>query len=177
MAVTPLIPGNKFPEIHVAQLGGGSISLGETDEDHDWQVVIVYRGKHCPICTGYLQQFEKRRDEFDALGVELVAVSSDSEERATAQIKQAKPSYRIGFGLTVDQIRQMGLMISGPQNGTDVAGPFAEPGLFVINEKRVLRVMDTSNVPFARPDITTLLMGLKYVRSIGGDYAISGNSD
>ncbi|MEP1422498.1 MAG: redoxin domain-containing protein [Erythrobacter sp.] len=176
MPITPLVPGSTFPEITVPQLGGGEMTLGSAGGDHDWQLVIVYRGKHCPVCTGYLQQFEKRRAEFDELGIELVAVSSDSEDRASDQIVQVKSTYRVGYGLSVDQMKQMGLMISGPHNGKDVAGPFAEPGLFVVDQDRNLRVMDISNVPFARPDINTLLLGLNFVRKKMNDgYAVSGN--
>ncbi len=50
--------GSVFPTIEVAKLGGGTLVLGEASGEHDWKLVVVYRGLHCPICKKYLAQLD-----------------------------------------------------------------------------------------------------------------------
>ncbi|WP_415401774.1 redoxin domain-containing protein [Tateyamaria sp. SN3-11] len=157
--------GGPFPAIEVGRLGGGTLVLGQASDGFDWQVVVVYRGKHCPICTRYLRELNEVIAPLTELGVEVVAVSADREDRAIKQISEVKPDYPIGYGLTEDQMRSLGLYISGPHHGIRVDGPFAEPGLFVVNEKKELWMADVSNVPFLRPQLPSLVNGLKFVRS------------
>jgi hypothetical protein len=49
-------------------------------------MVVFYRGWHCPVCRGYLAQLDRRIEELDHLGVSVVAVSGDSEDRAKRSI-------------------------------------------------------------------------------------------
>ena len=42
--------GETFPKQTVARVGGGELVLGEPEGGHDWQMVVVYRGLHCPLC-------------------------------------------------------------------------------------------------------------------------------
>lgn len=42
--------GSIFPKTQVEQLRGGKITLGAPRGGHDWQLVVVYRGLHCPLC-------------------------------------------------------------------------------------------------------------------------------
>ena len=106
-----------------------------------------------------------------------MAVSADSEIRAIAQMAEVSPAFDVAYGLTVTQMQGLGLYISDPRNGTDVEAPFAEPGLFVLNEDRVLQITDISNVPFARPDLTWIAKGIGFRRGpmkaapVNGTYA------
>jgi len=38
--------GSAMPAIAVPKVGGGEIAIGSSG---GWQMVVVYRGKHCPI--------------------------------------------------------------------------------------------------------------------------------
>ena len=128
-------------------------------------MVVVYRGKHCPLCTRYLKELNEALPKFSALGVDVVAVSADSEQRTKDQMAEVSPTYPVGYDLSIEQMQQLGLYISGTGNGTNVERPFAEPGLFVINEEGNLQMIDTSNVPFARPSLESMLMGINFIRS------------
>jgi peroxiredoxin len=167
-------PGTHFQPIEIAKLGGGTLSLGRAGEGYDWQLIVVYRGKHCPICTRYLKEVSEIVAPLKDLGIEVVAVSADSEARASVQIAEAGISYPVGHGLTVPQMQQLGLYISSPRHGMDVEGPFAEPGLFVVNENDELRMVDIANVPFMRPQLTSLVGGLRFMRGMTGDFPANG---
>jgi hypothetical protein len=60
--------GERLPDVTVPQLGGGELRLGVPVDDHDWQMVVVYRGKHCPICKTYLAELERVAPEFERMG-------------------------------------------------------------------------------------------------------------
>ena len=61
---------------------GGRIELGAPTGR--WQMIVVYRGKHCPVSKNYLASLQQIYYELDELGVEVIAVSGDGRERAEA---------------------------------------------------------------------------------------------
>lgn len=174
MANTKLIAGQVFPDIAIAKWGGGEVQLSKSSEAYDWKMVVVYRGKHCPICTNYLTTLNQLLPEFHAIGVDVVAVSADTEEKAQIQMGEVNPDFEMGFGLTIEQMQKLGLYISTPRSEAESDRPFAEPALFVINNKGELQIVDISNAPFARPELNSVLMGLKFVRNPENNYSIRG---
>ena len=166
--------GADFPEINIGRLGGGNLALGAPQGGHDWQMVVVYRGKHCPMCTTYLKELETLLPEFHALGVDVVAVSADPEDKASDQIALVQPSFPVGYDLSLDQMLELGLYVSDPRSPEENDRPFAEPGIFVVNADGQVQVTDISNAPFARPDLNTLLGGLRFIRNPENNYPIRG---
>jgi peroxiredoxin len=170
--IDKLKPGERLPEITLPRLGGGEIRLGKPVDDHDWQMVVVYRGKHCPICKTYLAELERIAPEFAESGVGVVAVSGDPEDRARTFADEIGLTFPVGYDLTVDQMKSLGLYVSAPRSEKETDRPFPEPGVFVINGDGQLQVVDISNAPFARPDLAGLARGLKFIRD--NDYPIRG---
>ena len=84
------------------------------------------------------------------------------------------PNYRVGYGLSLAQMQELGLYISEPRSPQETDRPFAEPGLFVINDQGTLQITDISNAPFARPSLASLEMGLKFIRNPENNYPIRG---
>lgn len=166
--------GDIFPAIELSTVSGDKVTLGKPQNGADWQMVVVYRGKHCPLCTRYLNEIEKLRTDFIALGVDVVAVSADSQAQADEHIKELTVSYPIAYGLSIEQMRTLGLYISNPRSAEETDHPFAEPGLFVVNEKGQVQVVDISNGPFVRPELTVLLSGLGFIRDPENNYPIRG---
>lgn len=165
-----LTAGSVYPSITVPKVGGGTLDLGGAGGD--WRMVIVYRGKHCPLCAKYFKQLEGMKDRFAELGVEVVAVSADPEGKAQAFVEDTGTTVPMGYDLSLDQMAEMGLYISDPRSPEETDRPFAEPGLFVLNAERKVQILDISNAPFARPDLEVLAGGIKFVR--GNDYPIRG---
>lgn len=175
MSQTILQPGQAFPIIHVDTLDGDKTLLGKPHKPFEWKMVVVYRGKHCPLCTSYLKTLNELTPAFNEQGVDVVAVSTDSKYRAEAQLADVNPRYPVGYGLTLKQARQLGLFISDARSGMNVETPFAEPGLFVINDKGAVQMLDLSNVPFARPDLNAMLSGIRFIRGLEGKFPINGS--
>lgn len=170
--MTTLFAGQAFPKSNVARLGGGTLTLGTPSGAQDWQLVVVYRGLHCPLCKRYLAQLDEMKEKFHALGVEVVAVSGDPEAKAKEMATELGLSLPVGYGLSVEQMSGLALYISDPRSPQETDRPFSEPGLFVVNEKGNVQILDISNAPFTRPDLETLLGGIEFVR--GNEYPVRG---
>lgn len=163
--------GALMPKFSVAKAGGGEIKLGDPS---GWQMVVVYRGKHCPICRKYLNGLEGLFDKFHEIGTEVVALSADSQDKAEGQVAAEGWRFPVGYGLTLEQMRSLGLYISKPRSPQETDQPFPEPGLFVLTPEGRLQVIDISNAPFARPDLEGVLGGLRYIQ--GSQYPIRGTA-
>ena len=163
--------GGAVPVIAVSQVGGGQIAIGNAGR---WQMVVVYRGKHCPICRTYLKGLDGLYDEFRATGTEVAAISGDPKEKAESEAAEEGWRFPVGYGLTTDQMRQLGLYISQPRSPQETDRPFPEPGLFVVNPEGRAHIIDISNAPFARPDLKGVLNGLKFIKERG--YPIRGTA-
>ncbi len=172
-----LSAGQKFPSLSVNKLDGGQIDFLNPKGDFDWLLVVVYRGQHCPKCTQYLTELNELLPKFKEVGVGVVAMSADSEEQAHTQINKINPSFDVGYDLTLDQMKTLGLYISNPRSEAETDHPFAEPGFFVINESKQIQLIDISNAPFLRPDLMSVINGIGFIRDPEKNYPIRGTLD
>jgi peroxiredoxin len=177
MSTTKLAAGSAFPKFDLTQYGGGTLRVGTPTGGHDWQMVVVYRCKHCPICTRYLNTLNDLLAYFHAQGVDVVAISADTADQAEGQLTDISPKFPVGYGMTTAQMQTLGLYVSDPRSDKETDHPFPEPGLFVINADGHIQILDISNAPFARPDLNVVLGGLKFVRNPENDYPIRGMRD
>ncbi|WP_026317886.1 redoxin domain-containing protein [Algicola sagamiensis] len=165
--------GSLFESIEVSTLDGSTILLGEP-EDGYWQAIFVYRGQHCPLCTKYLNEITDYIAEFEQAKVKVVAVSADSKAQLTSHLEKLEINFPIAYGLTLAQMQALGVYISHPRSAQETDHPFAEPGVFIINEKKELHVVDISNNPFVRPELSALCRGLAWIKDPDNHYPIRG---
>lgn len=78
---------------------------------------MIYRGKHCPICKSYLGTLDKLLDRFKAIGTEVFVASADTKEKAEAETIEQTWRFPVGYGLSQEQMRSLGLYISEPSLG------------------------------------------------------------
>lgn len=166
--------GEEFPLVTVKNLANEYLQLGVPAGDNDWQIVVVYRGKHCPLCTKFLNQLAKVKDELSELGIDIVAVSADSKLQLESHLPDLDVNFTVCYGLTVEQMQDLGLYISHPRSEQETDHLFAEPGLFVVDGDFKVVITDIANAPFSRPNIETLLAGLKFLRKPDNNYPIRG---
>lgn len=77
--------------------------------------------------------------------------------KATTEAKEV--TFKIAYGLPLDEMRRWGLYVSYPRNLRETDRPFPEPALFFLNPDGEVHAVDISNSPFARPDLRILLEG------------------
>jgi peroxiredoxin len=143
------------------KVGGGEVAPAA---DGGWRMLVVYRGRHCPLCKRYLKALDGLLGEFEAAGVAVAAVSGDREEKAAADAAEQGWRFPLAYGMTVAQMRELGLYVSAPRSPQETDRPFPEPGLFVLNPEGEVQIIDVSNAPFARPELGTILAGIKFIQ-------------
>lgn len=164
--------GAAMPELSLSKVGGGDVRIGGKRDG--WQLVVVYRGLHCPICKRYLTKLEGLKPGFEENQAEVVAVSGDPREKAEAEVEELGLSFDVAYDLSPEQMRTLGLYVSNPRSPEETDRQFPEPGLFLVNPQGQAQVIDVSNAPFSRPDLENLLNGLKTVRE--RNYPIRGTA-
>lgn len=170
-----LSSGGVIPSYTLPLVQGGSVTLGKTDNPGRWQVVIIYRGIHCPLCNKYLKRLEELREGFTKIHAELVAVSGDPLEKAQAIVETNGLKFPVAYDLSIQQMRDLGLYISNPRNAEETDRPFAEPGTFAINPEGKLHLIEISNTPFNRADLAELLDTVEWVDD--NNYPIRGTHE
>lgn len=163
------VAGAPLPSIGFDTLDHGHIDFSAVP---GWRALIVYRGKHCPLCVRYLKGLDGMFGDFVKAGVAVFAVSADPEDRARSQQVEQGWRFPVGYGLSVEDMRRLGLYVSQPRSAEETDRPFAEPGVFVVNADDQLHIVDISNAPFARPDLAGLLGGIGFAKDKG--YPIRG---
>ena len=168
-----ILAGSPFPTIAVDGLGSRRTEdIGKPTGGAEWKMVVVYRGRHCPLCTKYLNKLEAFKEPLREIGIDLEAVSGDSKAQLESHLEKLDVSFPLYYGLTIEQMQQLGVYVSYPRSEKETDHPFAEPGLFVVNAEGNVQVVDISNNPFVRPDIEQMYSGLKWIRE--NDYPIRG---
>jgi len=173
---TPLIPRQRVPDLVVPIVGGSTWSLAE-QTPQQFTMIVVYRGLHCPICSHYLADLNRKTEAFNELGVGVLVLSSDDEARASQTKHDWKlDSLPVGYNLSIETARKWGLYISSSNGKTSggVVEPdrFPEPGLFLMRPDNTLYFASVQTMPFARPSFSDILKAVSFV--IEKDYPARG---
>lgn len=149
------------PVLDVSTAGGGKWSLAKS-KPATFTMVVVYRGLHCPICKTYLGELEAKLPEFEKRGVEVIAVSTDSAERAAkSKTEWGLPKLRVGCEMSIAKAREWGLFISRAQKDIEPK-EFSEPGLFLVKPDGALFTASISSTPWARPPLDQMLRAIDF---------------
>ena len=174
MKTSKLHAGSPFPMLSVRDSDEALVDISRPAGDADWQMVVVYRGRHCPLCTKFLNKLADFRQRLLEIGIDVAAVSADSKEQLDEHRTRLDVNFPLFHGLTLEQMQDLGLYVSVPRSEKETDHNFTEPGLFVINATGELQVVDISNNPFARPDLDVLVSGLEWIRKPENNYPIRG---
>ncbi len=176
--MTRLIPRQPAPSLEVATLDGETWTLAERKPEN-FVMIVFYRGLHCPVCSNYVRDLDRKVEAFRMKGVEVIGISNDGEERA----RQTRESWsletlNIGYGLEIDKAREWGLFISSGRGKTSVGIEepplFSEPGVFLVRPGGELYASAVNSMPFARPSFAELLKALDFI--IEKDYPGRGEA-
>ena len=133
----PLL-GEKFPELEV-QTTHGKMKLPDTFKGK-WFVLFSHPADFTPVCTTEFVAFQKRYDEFQKLGCELIGLSIDqvfSHIKWVEWIKD-KLNVEIKFPIIADDVgnvsTQLGLI--HPAKGTNTVR-----AVFIVDPKGTVRAI------------------------------------
>lgn len=165
--IVPLLPRQTVPALRLPLAGGGSFDLSAEQPTH-FTLLVFYRGLHCPICKNQLRDLESKLSEFEKRGVGVVAISSDSQDRAeTTKAEWGIPNLRLSYGLDLDTARAWGLYISSGVGKTSIGveepALFSEPAIYLVRPDGTLYFGSVQTMPFARPHFGDILGALDFV--------------
>ena len=152
---------------------GGSWTLhGESTAQ--LHLISFFRGAFCGYCTRFMQQLNGLHAEFAELGIDLAGVSVDSKDIANAwREDNGIDKISIGYGLSQEQIEACELFASRiTRGGTEMY--FAEPALWLVKPDGELYLNIQSSISCGRPDLESLIGGLKRLAAEG--YTLRGNA-
>ena len=152
-------PRRPAPPLNVKLLDGSSWRLADA-KPPAFEMIVVYRGLHCPICKSYLGELEAKLPEFAKRGVEVIAISTDSEDRAKrAQAEWGLNNLQVGYDLSIADAREWDLFISTAIREGEPP-EFSEPGLFLIKADGTLFYASRASAPWGRPPLDQMLRGI-----------------
>lgn len=97
----PVKPRQPAPALEVQLIDGSTWRLKDV-KPKNFEMIVFYRGLHCPICKSYLSDLEAKLPEFAKRGVDVIAVSTDTRERAgKAKAEWNLTNLRVGCELRV----------------------------------------------------------------------------
>lgn len=166
LAPRSLMPRQPVPALQVPTLDHGPFDLG-TDAAPHFTLVVFYRGLHCPICLKYLLELGRLQADFEQRGVRVIALSSDTPERAREMADKLKaPGLRMGHSLPLPVAREWGLYVSTSRGMTSIGieepALFSEPGVFIVRPDGTLYYGAVQTMPFARPHFDELLAAIDF---------------
>ena len=173
-----IMPRQPTPALSVETLDHGTWSLVDRTPQK-FSLVVFYRGLHCPICKPYLRELDRQFTAFTELGVEAIAISVDTAERARqSQDEWGIKQVPVGYGLSIDSARAWGLYISTGRGKTSIGieepALFNEPGVFLVRPDATLYSASIQTMPFVRPRFEELLKALETI--ISRDYPARGEA-
>ena len=153
-------PKQHVPELTLATVDGGIFDLRSHNPDR-FSMLVFYRGVHCPVCKKYLAELEAKLPKFEALGVQSIAISTDTRERAQHTVKEwGLSKLPLAYGLPVDEARKWGLYVSHAiRDGEPPV--FSEPGLFLVRPDLTLQYAAINSGPRGRPGIDDMLVAIQ----------------
>lgn len=179
-----LYPTEQAPVLDLFTLdaddGETKVNLSQVAKDHDFTLVVFYRGVFCPVCKMQLRDIEEHYQQLSDANMKVIAVSMDTKENATIFAKNVAASVvgntedkeeaqklqtTIAYGMTEKQAREWGLYISKGREGTAEPAVFSEPGVFVVKPDNSVFMAMTQSAPFARPSTEQLIGGLQFAKA------------
>jgi peroxiredoxin len=139
--ISPLLIGEKVPDVWLPDASGKQISLADLVSQKP-TVLIFYRGGWCPYCNLHLAELQSIEAEVLTAGFQIVAISPDSPENLQASVGKNKLNYRLlsdsdtkasqGFGLAFRAPERYQERLSKSSDNKN-SGILPVPAVFVLN--------------------------------------------
>lgn len=162
-----ITPQTQAPNLQVKLLGGETWTLKNQDPEN-FSMLIFYRGLHCPICEKYLKTLDSLVEAYAEKGVDVIAISMDSEARARkARMKwELSEQLKIGYELDKETANNWGLYLSKAIKDYEPE-VFNEPGLFLIKPDNTIYFVTLNSTPWGRPHLASFVKVVDFINTSG----------
>ena len=151
-----IYPNQKAPKLILPTLQHGEFDLSKQAPRH-FTMLVFFRGLHCPICITYLTKLVELLSEFDNLGVNAIAISSDNLDRASAMAEKVDSN----------SLWQAYISKGNGKTSMGIHEPdfFLEPGIFLVRADNTIYYISLQSMPFARSSFKDLLAAIQFTLS------------
>jgi len=128
--------------------------------DDSPSVVVFYRSIFCTFCVRQLNEIQAHYDEFQNLGVRVVAVSSDSLNESQSRLisQNQRTEFPLAFTGANDEVPRAYDRIGHVRDGFYLGGrELADPGVFVVDADGVIAWRELGNSIGHRVSAETIL--------------------
>lgn len=140
-AISPLLIGEKIPNITLSDVAGKKMGLLELAAQKP-SVIVFYRGGWCPYCNLHLAELQAIEPDIIHTGYQIIAISPDSPESLQASISKNKLNYLLLSDNHTEASRGFGLAFQAPERYAEMLGKASAeqnrntlpvPAVFVVN--------------------------------------------
>lgn len=142
--ISPLLIGEKIPDIQLSNLEGKKVSLNDIISKEQ-TLLIFYRGGWCPYCNLHLAELQSIESEILKSGFNIIAISPDSPDNLKASIEKHKLNYTLlsdskteaarAFGIAFQASERYGEMLGKASGSLNTQGLLPVPAVFVLNKQ------------------------------------------
>ena len=148
VTATGLTVGAIAPAFELATADGKSMSLDEARADGP-SFVVFYRGDWCPICRKQLRGLDARRDELQARGADVIAISVDDPETNAALVDRLDLSFPVLSDAELATVRSFGV--------EDVPNDISKPAAFLVDADGTILFSKVGESATDRADLDQVL--------------------
>ena len=165
--ISPLLVGEKAPELKLSNIDGGMVSISEIAAAKQ-TVLIFYRGGWCPYCNVHLAELQSIEQQILAAGYQIVAISPDSPENLKKSIDKNKLTYLLLSDSKSEAAYAFGIAFKAPDRYNDMLSKASAnlnkdvlpvPAVFVLNKQGEI-LFEHINPDYKKRIKGTLLMAV-----------------
>lgn len=159
--ISPLLIGEKIPDVTLKTISGASVNLGTIFSDKP-SVLIIYRGGWCPFCNVQLADLQSIEKDILNLGFQIIAISPDSPENLRASVDKHKLNYRLYSDASMALSQSLGIAFSVSETMAERlknASGGLNPGMLPVPSVFVVDSTGQILFEYINPDYKTRIKG------------------
>lgn len=154
--------GEPLPDFTVTDSQGRRFTLSE-EYARGPVILVFYRGYFCGICQNQLQELEQMRPQFEELGAQLVAISTDGP----AYAERARVNLGLGFRVIPDNDLKLLKMFDHKERSGEGAN-IHNPAVYIVDTDGIVRYAYFGSDAADRPSAESVYEALAAI--VRGDY-------
>lgn len=157
--------GHTVPNFTLPVANGEVYSFEEQQKaDNSWHLIIFFRGSWCPVCVHDLTEMQENKGFFDSRNVEIVAISTDTQENLAKMTDELKLTFPLLSDEGLQALKEYDVFYHGEDAPYEDHGIHGEPAYFLVDENGKLLYQQRQTSPFGRPSATELRKVVQYIK-------------